>query len=240
MLNYLRGSFFFWFGLLFAVIGTPFLVVAVHELAVEREILHEGLMTNATLVEKGHSSSHNSSSSYWLKYVFNDRQGREHIRRANVKWEQWRQFQDGDVLPIRYVPGNPDRNRLAGKIDDPWWVLPSVFTLIGGVFGGLGWTFVVVAIRKIRRRLALLRTGSGTDADITSFEFDPSVTINGRHPPFFRYRYVADGKSYYGRSPDLPFRMMRRWNQGDKVRVFYDPQHPEKSEADVYDLRSSA
>jgi Protein of unknown function (DUF3592) len=237
MFSYIRGSFFFWFGLLFAIVGTPFLVVAVYQLKIEREIIRDGVFANATLVEKGHSSSRNSSSNYWLKYVFNDPHGVEHIRQAQVKWEQWRQFKDGDTLAIRYLPENPDRNRLGGEIDDAWWVLPLVFGGLGVIFGGLGWTFVIVAIRKIMRQLSLLRTGSVVEADITSFEFDPTVRINGRNPPFFRYRYIVDGKKHTGRSPDLPFRMMGRWNHGDKVRVFYDARQPENSEADVYGIR---
>ena len=237
MFNYIRGSFFFWFGLLFAVVGTPFLVIAVYQLGIERQILREGVFANATLVEKGHSSSRNSSSNYWLKYVFNDPHGVEHIRQAQVKWEQWRRFKDGDTLAIRYLPENPERNRLGGEIDDAWWLLPSMFGLLGVIFGGLGWTFVVVAIRKIIGRLALLREGSIADADITSFEFDRSISINGRNPPFFRYRYIVDGKKHSGRSPDLPFRMMGRWNRGDKITVVYDPRDPARSEADIYDQR---
>jgi hypothetical protein len=237
MFNYIRGSFFFWFGLLFAIVGTPFLVIAVYQLKIEREVLTDGVFANATLVEKGHSSSRSSSSNYWLKYVFNDPHGAEHIRQAQVKWEQWRQFKDGDTLPIRYMPENPDRNRLGGEIDDAWWVLPAVFGVLGVVFGGLGWTFVIVAIRKIMRQLSLLRTGSVVDGDITSFEFDPSVRINGRNPPFFRYHYFVDGKKHTGRSPDLLFRMMGQWNHGDKIRVLYDPKQPENSEADIYDQR---
>jgi hypothetical protein len=237
MFNYIRGSFFFWFGLLFAIVGTPFLVIAVYQLKIEREVLTDGVFANATLVEKGHGSSRSSSSNYWLKYVFNDPHGAEHIRQAQVKWEQWRQFKDGDTLPIRYMPENPDRNRLGGEIDDAWWVLPAVFGVLGVVFGGLGWTFVIVAIRKIMRQLSLLRTGSVVDGDITSFEFDPSVRINGRNPPFFRYHYFVDGKKHTGRSPDLPFRLMGQWNHGDKIRVFYDPKQPENSEADIYDQR---
>ena len=237
MFSYIRGSFFFWFGLIFAVVGTPFLVVAVYQLKIEREIMRDGVFANATLVEKGHSSNRNSSSNYWLKYVFNDPHGVEHIRQAQVKWEQWRTFKDGDTLAIRYLPENPERNRLGREIDDAWWVLPLVFGGLGLIFGGLGWTFVIVAIRKIMRQLSLLRTGSAVEADITSFEFDPTVRINGRNPPFFRYRYIVDGKKHTGRSPDLPFRMMGRWNHGDKVRVFYDPRLPENSEPDVYDIR---
>jgi len=240
MFNYIRGSFFFWFGLLFAVVGTPFLVIAVYQLRIEREILSNGTFATAALVEKGHSSSRNSSSNYWLKYVFNDGRGVEHIRQAQVKWEQWRRFKDGDTLSIRYLPENPERNRLGREIDDAWWVLPAIFSILGVVFGGLGWTFVVVAVRKIMKRLALLQKGSIADADITSFEFDPSIRINGRNPPFFRYRYIVDGKKHSGRSPDLPFKMMGLWNHGDKIRVFYDPKQPENSEADVYGIRGDS
>src|SRR5947207_12514477 len=118
MWHYIRASFFVWFGLFFAAIGTPFLLVAVSELRHEHEITNDGILATATLVEKGHSSSRDSSSNYWLKYLFNDRGGVEHIRQGNVHWEEWRRFKDGDTLPIRYLPRDPKQNRLAGEIDD--------------------------------------------------------------------------------------------------------------------------
>src|SRR5947207_15156853 len=69
MWRYIRGSCFVWFGLLSAVVGTPFLVIAVYQLGVERDIANNGVDAVATLVEKGHSTSRGSSSNYWLKYV---------------------------------------------------------------------------------------------------------------------------------------------------------------------------
>ena len=120
MFNYIRGSFFFWFGLLFAIVGTPFLVIAVYQLKIEREVLTDGVFANATLVEKGHSSSRSSSSNYWLRYVFNDPHGAEHIRQTNVKWEDWRRFKDGDTRHSLYAGKIPDRNPWLGGIDDAW------------------------------------------------------------------------------------------------------------------------
>jgi hypothetical protein len=237
MWNYLRGSFFIWFGLLFAVVGTPFLVVSIYQYGVEREIINDGVLGTATLVEKGHSSSRKSSSKYWLKYVFNDRRGREHIREANVKWEDWRRFQDGDTLAIRYLPDHPDRNRLARGLDQPWWILPLIFGVLGVIFGGLGWTCILVALRKIRAELYLVRTGSVAEGKITGFEFNYQVSINGRHPQYFNYHYEADGKRHEGRSPDLPGQFAGRWNRGDPIRIVYDPRAPERSEPDIYDVR---
>src|SRR5437763_17001717 len=113
MWKYLRSSFFFWFGLMFAVIGTPFLVIAVYQLGIERDIANNGVGAVATLVEKGHSTSRGSSRNYWQKYVFNDEHGAEYVRQAKVKCEHWRRIHDGDALTIRYVRDNPDRKRLA-------------------------------------------------------------------------------------------------------------------------------
>jgi hypothetical protein len=237
MWNYIRGSFFFWFGLIFAVIGTPFLLISIYQFALEREIINNGVLGTATLVEKGHSSSRSSSSRYSLKYVFHDQGGVEHIREAKVKWEDWRRFQDGDTLPIRYIPDHPERNRLAGGVDQAWWILPLIFGVLGLIFGGLGWTCVVVALRKIRAELFLLRTGTAIEGDITEFDFNYQVTMNGRHPQYFRYRYEADGKRHQGRSPDLPGRFAGRWNPGDSIRIVYNPRDPGQSEADIYDLR---
>ena len=237
MWRYIRGSFFFWFGLIFAVVGTPFLVIAVYQLGVERDIANNGVDAVATLVEKGHSTSRGSSSNYWLKYVFNDENGAEHIRQAKVKWEDWRRFRDGDTLTIRYVRDNPDRNRLARGLDNAWWVLPLIFGILGIVFGGLGWTFIVRSLRKVLAEINLLRTGSVTEGKIIAFHCDPAITINGRHPAFFEYRYEADGNTHKGRSPDLPLRLMERWNQGDAIRVVYDARNPSRSEPDIYDVR---
>ncbi|HEY2139048.1 MAG TPA: DUF3592 domain-containing protein, partial [Chthoniobacterales bacterium] len=192
----------------------------------------------ATLVEKGHSSSRSSSSNYWLKYAFNDERGVEHIRQAKVRWEDWRRFRDGDTLTIRYVRDNPERNRLAGGLDNAWWVLPLIFGNLGVVFGGLGWTFVVMSLRKVLAEMNLLRTGSVAEGKVIAFHSDPSITINGRHPAFFEYRFEAEGKTHQGRSPDLPLSLMERWNRGDAIRVVYDVRNPNRSEPDIYDVRT--
>ena len=222
---------------MFAVVGTPFLVIAVYQLGVERDIANNGVGAVATLVEKGHSTSRGSSSNYWLKYVFSDERGVEHIRQAKVKWEDWRRFRDGDTLTIRYVPDNPDRNRLARGLDNAWWVLPLIFGILGLVFGGLGWTFIVLSLRKVFAEINLLRTGSVTEGKIIAFHYDPAIAINGRHPAFFEYCYEADGNTHKGRSPDLPLRLTERWNQGDPIRVVYDARNPSRSEPDIYDAR---
>jgi hypothetical protein len=238
MWNYLKASFFFWFGLIFAAVGTPFLLASIYELNVERDIAEHGIRTEATLVEKGHTTSRRGDSNYWLTYVFQDQQGREQIRRAQVHWEQWRSFQDGDKMTVRYVPDSPQRNRLSDPmIDEPWWVLPFVFSILGIVFGGFGWTFIVILLRKVRRELHLLRTGTITVGEITGFDTDPQVTINGRHPCYLKYRYEVAGHRYHGQSPDLPLRIEGKWNNGDKITVIYDPRSPEQSEPDIFDVR---
>ena len=237
MWRYLRSAFFFWIGLIFAAVGTPFLIIAIYELSVERDILTHGVTDVATLVEKGHNSSRKSSSSYWLKYVFTDLQGREHIRSANVHWEQWRTFVDGDKLPIRYVPDNPSRNRLGGGLDHPWWLVPLLLGVFAVVFGGLGWSFIVVALRRIFRELALLRSGTITQGKITGFDIDAKVRINGRCPRFFNYCFTANGREYNGSSPDLPRKLEDAFSVGDAVRVAFDPSDPERSEADIFNLR---
>jgi hypothetical protein len=76
------------------------------------------------------------------------------------------------------------------------------------------------------------------EGKVIAFHSDPSITINGRHPAFFEYRFEAEGKTHQGRSPDLPLSLMERWNRGDAIRVVYDVRNPNRSEPDIYDVRT--
>jgi Protein of unknown function (DUF3592) len=237
MWKYVKSSFFFWFGVPFAVFGSIFIFPALTSFLTEREIITHGVAGAATLVEKGHESHPNKDTKYWLKYVFKDQQGKEHVRIADVHWEDWRRFTDGDTLLIRYLPDQPDKNRLSRGLDQPWWVTPFLFGLLAVVFGGLGWAFIAVVVRRAFKETSLLRRGSITEGQIASLDLDYNLTINGRHPQFFHYHYMADGHQYHGRSPNLPLRLTGKWGAGDKIVVVYDPRDPSQSEPDIYNLR---
>jgi hypothetical protein len=237
--RYLFRSFPFLFGSIWALVGTPFLLIAVFTWRNESYIQKHGIPAEATVVEKLHTSSSNKSSTYALKYVFSDRSRQEHIRSTNVPWETWRQYRDGDTLPIIYLPESPEKSRLDGDHRELPWILPLVFGGFGLIFAPVGWYLAVRGFRNTLRSLELLRSGSVAKGEVTDIQVDLNVRINRRHPCYLRYRFKApeDGAVHEGRSPNLPFKLQGRWKIGDDIAVVYDPMDPSRNEADVFGLR---
>ncbi|MBI4584822.1 MAG: DUF3592 domain-containing protein [Planctomycetes bacterium] len=238
-LKYLFRQFSFFFGAIWALVGTIFFVVGIASFNSEREIQQSGVRAEATLVEKIHRSGKDNSSTYLLKYVFHDAAGQEHIRESQVNWETWRQFEDGSKLPIVYLPGNPSRNRLGGELAESEWTLALVFGSLGFILGGIGWILVLRGVGKAWRAVQVLQNGVVVEGRVTSVERAPNVKINKRHPQFFRYRFKGpDGQDYQGESPYLPPRLEDKWQTGDPIPVVYDPDDPARHQPDIFGLRS--
>jgi hypothetical protein len=236
--RHLRSSFFWWFGLIWAGVGTPFCVIGIMLLQADRHFNATAVPATATIVERGHSTTSKGDSSYWMRYVYHDQAGAEHVDTATVSWAVWRQHPDGSALQIRYAPERPASSKLSFDDAAAWWVLPLVFSSVGLVFGGTGWLLVLWTWGKIRARVVLLRTGMSAMATITAVEVNLSVRINGRHPRYLAYEFCDDtGRQHQGRSADLPPRLDNRWQAGDPILVVYDRLDPAKHEADIFDLK---
>jgi len=235
--RYLKSSFLWWFGLIWAGVGTPFFFVGLGVLQDSRHFNATAVAATATVVEKGHSTTSKGDSRYWLRYVYRDPAKAEHVATADVSWTVWRRYQDGASLAIRYAPDRPGKSSLNIAEADPWWLLPVIFTGLGTVFGGVGWLLVWRAFAQAGKRIQLLRHGASAMGTVTGLVINTSVTINGRHPRYVTYEFPDDAQvKHQGRSPDLPLRLENRWRTGDPLLVVFDRRDPSRNEADVFDL----
>ncbi len=236
--RYLKASFTWWFGLIWAGVGTPFFFIGIWAFQDNRHFTATAEAATATVVEKGHDTSSKGDSRYWLRYTYQDSAGAEHVGVADVKWAVWRKYEDGNSVAVRYAGDRPDKSRLNTAESGPEWLLPLVFGGAGLLFGGVGWFLVVRAIGKAGERVALLRQGVSALGWVTGIEANLSVTVNGRHPRYLAYEFLDDAQAKHaGRSSDLPRRMEDRWKAGDPIMVVFDQKDPEKNEADIFGVR---
>lgn len=236
--RYLKMSFAWWFGLIWACVGTVFAISGVIMFFAQRDFENRAVNANATIVERGHGTTSKGDSHYWMRYLYRDPDGKEHVDRADVNWSVWRKYSDGDSLPIRYLPENPARNRLNDADAESWWVLPLIFGLVGSTFGGVGWILVGRSFIVSGRRAALMRSGMGALGTVRAVEMNMQVKINNRHPYYLSYEFADEtGVKHEGRSPNLPRKLNDRWQPGDPVLIVYDPMDASRHEADIFEMR---
>src|SRR5262245_13693866 len=236
--RYLKSSFALWFGLIWAGVGTPFFFIALFTFLDQRHFNSHAINTTATIVEKGHSTSNKGDSKYWMRYLYHDTAGNEHADVADVKWESWRKYSDGDELAISYLNDNPGRSHVNATDGEPVWILPLAFGGAGSLVGSVGWFLVVSSFLRAGRRARLIRTGTPVLGTVTGIDVNANVRINGRNPLYLKYEFKDDSSmNREGRSPDLPRRMESRWAPGDHILVLCDPFDSSRFEVDLFDQR---
>ncbi len=87
---------------------------------------------------------------YFVDYVY-EAAGRELTGRVEVGRSTWNRLEQGSVLPVRYLPLNPQRHLVPGLEDQltPLW-LPY---LISGVLAAAGW-LLTLPLKSSRRLLS--------------------------------------------------------------------------------------
>ena len=167
--------------------------------------------------------------------AYTDDIGRAHVFRSNTYSRP--SYEVGDVLTIAFHPADPER----AAIDSPSqrWLIPGIFTLIGGIQLAVG---LFVLIRRARRKrlfTALLRDGQRVLA--TSFKAvqDTRIRVNGQHPWVLHCQATLPGES-----APRHFKNSRRfWYDptsalGPTVAIRYDPHDPTRHAIDTGDLPS--
>ena len=128
--------------------------------------------------------------------MYHDAAGVEHVSSADVKWEYWRNFNDGDSVPIQYLADHPARNRLADDQAGSQWILQLVFGAFGLGFGGVGWFLVIRAFIRSGQRARLVHIGVGALGTVTGIEVHANVRINGRNPQYLTYQFTDAGGTW--------------------------------------------
>jgi len=82
--RYLKSSFWWWFGLIWAAVGAIFVIVAVLLWLGEQQFSQGGVSTTGTILEKGYErieevGDRDDDVSYWLSYRYLDVDEQEYM-----------------------------------------------------------------------------------------------------------------------------------------------------------------
>ncbi len=246
-LRYLKSSFSWWFGLIWAVVGIAFVVVAAFLWVGEQRFARAGLSTTGTILEKGYEESiedvgdRDDDVSYWLSYRYRDVAGQEeYVGQHDVSLDTWNRYREGDAVPIEYLRDDPGESRVAADGVIARWLLPAIFGGVGVLLGGIGGFLAARSLRTVGRRVRALRDGVPTPGRVIAVLKETSVKVNGRHPLYLTYEFTDyGGERREGKSPFLPRALESRWHAGDPILVLYDREDPSRHEVDLFGVRGA-
>lgn len=228
-------NFWFWFGGLWFVFGVMFLSVGLY-VGIQQEVVSKRLDAEGTTVQgmvltkimrssSSRSRRQNSSPTYEMTFRFLTPEGLVHGT-AQVTPAAWDQFVEREPLEVTYLPDDPQRYRIEGQTIG--WILPVVFTVLGGLFTIIGGFILLNTRNQSRAKERLQREGlpaGGTVVDVRP----GNIRINRVQQWNLHYRYQDHrGTSHTGKVPLSP-EEAETWKTGDTGKVRYDQLHPQKS-----------
>lgn len=239
-MRYLKSSFWWWFGLIWAVVGTIFIIVAAFIWLAEQEFANGGVSTTGTILEKGYDETIDDDDddvSYWLSYRY-DAGEQEYVGERDVSLDTWNRYREGDAVTIEYLRDDPGRSRVADDGVVTRWLLPLIFGVVGVLLGGIGWFLVVRSFRTVGRRIRALQEGAPALGRVIALLEETSVKVNKRHPFYLTYEFTDDSCEHReGNSPLLPRALESRWHADDPILVLYERDDPSRHEVDLFEVR---
>ena len=227
-------TFWLWFGGIWLFVGAPFFVLGLyfgyHHATVTQRLDAGGTTVDGMVLTKSRKTSSsnkggNRSTTYEVTFRFLTRDA---VMKgsAEVTDERWDQLVERELLPVTYLPEAPQHYRIDGQTNG-WW-LPGAFTVIGGVFGGLGVFILLRARGRILTDRRLQREGVPATAIISEVS-ESTMRINGVRQWAIHYEYRDErGVPYTGKESFSPEEAMR-WKEGDRVTIRYDRRRPDRS-----------
>lgn len=229
-------NFWSWFGGIWFFCGLPFLLIGLYaglEQALVSKRLNvegrsvEGMVLSKTVRSSSSSGSgrKNHSPTYEVTFRFLTPGGMVNGT-AKVPSDTWDRLIEREPIAITYLPEDPQRYRVEGQTSG--WVLPVMFTVIGGLFTVAGGFIWLRSKRQSRTTERLKREGMSTEGMVV--EVRPGmIRINRVQQWNLHYRYQDNrGKFHIGKIPLSP-EEAEGWKAGDTGRVRYDRRRPQKS-----------
>lgn len=227
-------NFWLWFGGIWFAVGMPFLVIGLYlgiqhstattQLDAEGKTV-EGMVLTKARKASSSSSGRSSTPTYEVTFRFLT-PGGVITGKADVSRDAWDSLSEREAIQVTYLPDRPQRYRVEGQTSG-WW-LPGIFTILGGIFGGLG-GFILLRARnltQIRRRLQ--REGVTATATVSDVRA-ANMRINGIQQLAIHYEYRDErGRSHSGKEM-FPPEEAARWKEGDRVTIRYDRRNPGNS-----------
>jgi hypothetical protein len=145
---------------------------------------------------------------------------------SDVPYDRWTELVERQPVEIAYLPADPGSNRLRGTRRT---FMAAMFTGLGGAFAIAGAVIAFFGIRGARRQRRLHETGLMTDAVVTDVRA-ARLRVNGRQQGRVHYEFRDyQGGLHTGESSYMSLEDALQWKQGDRIRIRYDRDRPQRS-----------
>jgi len=216
-------------GGIWLVVGVPVTIGGYTMYQEEQRFTREAIPAEGMVLTRNirrAKSDTRTSTQYSITYRFTAADGKTYEGSDKVDVHLWERLVEQGPVGIEYLPGQPDRNRIAGN--SQWsntvimGLLGSGFTVAGGIIFGL-------SVRSRLESRRLLRHGLLAEGQITKV-YETSVRINRMSQWRLDYRFTDYmGRPQEGRSAYLAPEEALRWKEGDSGEVRYDKNRPKRS-----------
>ncbi len=229
-------NFWLWFGGIWLFVGAPFLVIGLYigaqNISVNKRLDTEGRSVEGMVLTKeirSSSSSHSRRSSsvptYNVTFRFVTPSGLI-TGNAEVNVDVWENLVEREPIQVTYLPDDPQHYRIEGQSSG--WVLPIIFSVLGGVFTFVGGFLFFRGLGRLRTKARLQREGITTTATVSDVQAS-YIRVNDVNQCAVLYHYQDDrGRSHTGKEYFSP-EEAGRWKQGDQVTIRYDRRRPQHS-----------
>jgi hypothetical protein len=227
-------SSFAWMAAFFAALGTLFFVVGAHTFYRNWQFSGKVERTKGVVTDKHISISHgrhgSTHTNYHVSYRYFDLNGSTFFTSCTVVYSTYYHVSVNGEIPIKYLPQEHGLNRIDFPAEDSnYTTTATVFSLIGGGFGGFGWFSFITLERLIFYRRWLRKNGVRCAGKIERIE-DAHMKVNKREIHYLVYSYTDSlGRQLEGSTEGLPASEDELWSEGDRVVVFCDPRDSSRS-----------
>lgn len=160
-------------GWVFLIFGVLFSVFGAFSYVSEQDFKKTALTTNGTIYDIVSYSDSDGDTSYDV-YVEFYVDGQLYNGKLNYYYSS---MDEGDSLTIYYNPEDP--SDFVGDGSSTGLIL---FVVLGGIFGLVGVGMITSQVIKKTKRKKVMAFNNIIQANITSFDINNNVTVNGRHP----------------------------------------------------------
>lgn len=177
-------NFGLWFGRVWFAVGAHFLViglyVGVQHITINKRLDAEGntvkgLVLTKTIASSSSGSSRSSTPTYKVTFRFVTPNGIVPSE-AQVTVDVWDSLVEREPIQVTYVPDVPQYYRVEGQVSG--WMLPIIFTILGGIFTSLGGFILLLARSRLQTTRRLQREGITTTATVSDIRA-AKMRVNG-------------------------------------------------------------
>jgi Protein of unknown function (DUF3592) len=210
-------------GAIFLVVGSPFLVAGLALFHTDWQFANEAKVTHGMVLTKSIRTSGKGSKTKHYQVTYRFWMGGETFEgNDEVSWAVWDPLVEREPVDVFYRPAKPSSNQLE---EESRWGAKILFTLLGGIFSGIGGTLFGRSLRHAALELRLRQTGIRTTGNVTS-----SAPLNLEINSVVQWRLEYEYQDFQGGrhvgTLDLPEPEALCWQIGDSGTVLYDSSQP--------------